>query len=292
MHLTLSACPPFSLRAVMESHGWSQLPPFSADLQSNALTRVERLSTGQVIELKIQEAKGGVSVELHDRLSSAEREEVGQKVWWMLGLGQDLSAFHTLAREVPQLSHVENQAMGRMLRSPTVFEDMVKVILTTNTSWAGTKRMVEAILTRYGDPLPTDPSRHAFPTPAQLAAASEQDLREAGLGYRSPFIHALAQQATNGDRNLERFKSDEIPTQKMRKSLMDIKGVGEYAAASMLMLLGRYDYLPVDTWARKLVSHEWYSGEPVGQKEVESAFEEWGQWKGLAYWFWDWSLQN
>ncbi len=39
----------------------------------------------------------------------------------------------------------------------------------------------------------------------------------------------------------------------------------------------------------KLVSREWYNGEPVGPKEVEAAFERWGKWKGLAYWFWDWS---
>ena len=55
------------------------------------------------------------------------------------------------------------------------------------------------------------------------------------------------------------------------------------------MLLERYDFLPVDSWALKLVSHEWYDGGPVGQAEVEAAFAHWGQWKGLAYWFWDWS---
>jgi hypothetical protein len=38
-----------------------------------------------------------------------------------------------------------------------------------------------------------------------------------------------------------------------------------------------------------MVSREWYGGEPIGQAEVEAAFERWSQWKGLAYWFWDWS---
>jgi 3-methyladenine DNA glycosylase/8-oxoguanine DNA glycosylase len=27
---------------------------------------------------------------------------------------------------------------------------------------------------------------------------------------------------------------------------------------------------------------------PVGKAEVEAAFERWGEWRGLAYWFWDW----
>jgi hypothetical protein len=38
-----------------------------------------------------------------------------------------------------------------------------------------------------------------------------------------------------------------------------------------------------------MVSHEWYDGEPVDQAAVEAAFEDWGEWKGLAYWFWGWS---
>jgi 3-methyladenine DNA glycosylase/8-oxoguanine DNA glycosylase len=63
--------------------------------------------------------------------------------------------------------------------------------------------------------------------------------------------------------------------------------VGEYAAANLLMLLGRYDFVPVDSWALKMVSHEWHSGEPVGRAGVEAAFKHWGEWKGLAYWFWD-----
>ena len=82
MRLTLSACPPFSLRAVIESHGWVRLPPFSADSRSGALVRVERLETGRVVELQIKESQGGVVVEARDRLNGAEREEIGRKVWF------------------------------------------------------------------------------------------------------------------------------------------------------------------------------------------------------------------
>jgi len=41
-----------------------------------------------------------------------------------------------------------------------------------------------------------------------------------------------------------------------------------------------------------VVSHEWHDGAQIGKKEVEDAFEKWGDWKGLAYWFWDWSYYN
>jgi hypothetical protein len=44
--------------------------------------------------------------------------------------------------------------------------------------------------------------------------------------------------------------------------------------ANLLMLLGRYDFVPVDS-ALTLVSHELYGGELVGRAEVEAAFERW-----------------
>ena len=115
---------------------------------------------------------------------------------------------------------------------------------------------------------------------------------EVRLGYRAPYVLELARSAASGDIDLETLKETDIPTPELRKQLLAIRGVGEYAMASLMMLLGRYDFVPVDSWAFKLVSHEWYGGEPVGRAEVEAAFECWGEWQGLAYWFWDWSYTD
>ncbi|NLE96348.1 MAG: hypothetical protein GX600_11855, partial [Dehalococcoidia bacterium] len=55
------------------------------------------------------------------------------------------------------------------------------------------------------------------------------------------------------------------------------------------MLLGRYDAIPIDSWALTVVSKEWHAGARVGPADVEAAFARWGQWKGLAFWFWEYS---
>jgi 3-methyladenine DNA glycosylase/8-oxoguanine DNA glycosylase len=290
MRLVLSAHPPFTLSALARSHGWVRLAPFSADDRTGGLTYVDRLNSRRVVEMVIQEVEGGVSVEVGSQLSEAERDEIARKVEWMLGLDQDFSAFYALARDEPKLAHVEEKAQGRVLRCPTLFEDIVKTILTTNTSWGGTIRMAEALVSQFGDALAADPTRHAFPTPGQLAATDEETLRStAKLGYRAPYVLELARAVASGTVDLESLKTAEIPTDELRKRLLAVKGVGGYAAANLLMLLGRYDFVPVDSWACKVVSHEWYGGAPVGAVEVEAAFEHWGEWKGLAYWFWDWS---
>ena len=290
MKLTLPARPPFSLSPVIRSHGWVQLVPFGEDERSGALTYVGRLDSGRVVEMHIQEADGGVGVEVDGPLSEAERGEIAQQVEWMLGLNQDLATFYALAREEPKLARIEERAQGRILRCPTLFEDTVKTILTTNTAWGGTIRMVEALVSQFGDPLPADTARHAFPIPERLATTDEETLRAtARLGYRAPYVLELARAVASGTLDLESLKMTDVPTGQLRKQLLAIKGVGDYAAANLLMLLGRYDSIPVDSWALKMVSHEWYNGKAIGRAEVESAFEQWGEWKGLVYWLWDWS---
>jgi len=288
MRYVLSARDPFSLPAVAESHGWVQLPPFDWDADAGVLVRVERLSSGRVVELFVAEEGDGVRVEVVDDLTETEGAEVVERVRWMLDLDRDLSAFYALAREEARLAHVEGAAKGRILRSSTLFEDVVKTILTTNVQWSGTIRMTEALVEAFGAPLSADPARRAFPTPERLAAADEASLRATGLGYRAPYVLELARAVAAGALDLEGLREAQLPTAEVRKRLLVIKGVGDYAAASLLMLLGRYDVVPVDSWARTMVSRHWHDGEPVGRAEVEAAFERWGAWKGLAYWFWDW----
>jgi 3-methyladenine DNA glycosylase/8-oxoguanine DNA glycosylase len=293
MKWMLAARPPFSLSTVVGSHGWIRLAPFGKDERAAGLTYVGQLDSGRVVEMRIQGASDGVSIEVEGQLSEAERADVARQVGWMLGLDQDFSAFYALARREPKLAHVEERAQGRLLRSPTLFEDVVKTILTTNTAWGGTIRMVEALVSQFGAPLPADPTRHVFPAPDRLAATDEGTLRSSTrLGYRAPYVLELARSVASSALDLESLKTADVPTVQLRKQLLAIKGVGAYAAANLLMLLGRYDFVPVDSWALKMVSHEWHDDEPVSQAEVEAAFERWGAWKGLAYWFWDWSYQN
>jgi 3-methyladenine DNA glycosylase/8-oxoguanine DNA glycosylase len=150
--------------------------------------------------------------------------------------------------------------------------------------------MVRALVDLFGEPLPTDPSRRAFPTPQRLAAAEPEELRQkAKLGYRAPYVLELAQRVSTGDLDLEALKTADLPTPELRKQLLSVKGVGAYAAANLLMLLGRTDFIPIDSYALKVVSNEFHGGEPVGPADVEAAFASWGEWKGLAFWFWNYA---
>ncbi len=295
----LIAHPPFSFASVVRSHGWVQLEPFRLEEATGALSVVLRLDSGRLVECRLCEAPGGVRLEScvnheNEPLSNAEQEEILRKVRWMLDLDLDLSDFYALAQAEPKLERMVERAQGRVLRCPTLFEDVAKTILTTNTLWAATIRMNKNMIAQFGEPLDGDLSslsaRRAFPTPESLATSDEATLRaQTRLGYRAPYILELARSVASGALDLEALKDSSLPTAELRKRLLAIKGIGGYAAANLLMILGRYDFIPVDSWALKMVSHEWHAGQPVGKAEVEAAFERWGAWKGLAYWFWEWN---
>jgi 3-methyladenine DNA glycosylase/8-oxoguanine DNA glycosylase len=290
LKITLIARPPFSLPSVIQSHGWIQLAPFREDDATGGFFYILHLKSGKVINLQIQANSSGIEIEIIDSLMAAEVHAVQETVSWMLNLDQDFSTFYDLASQEPKLAQAAVRAQGRILRSPTLFEDVVKTILTTNTLWSATIRMNNNLVQQFGTSLNEDPDRRAFPTAARLAETDEQTLRtQTRLGYRAPYILQLARSIDSGELDLESLKNANLPTLELRKQLLAIKGIGEYAAANLLMLLGHYDFIPVDSWALKMVSNEWYAGAPVGRAEVEAAFERWGQWKGLAYWLWDWS---
>ena len=292
MQFTLSARPPFRFLSVVKSHGWVQMAPFAFDEETSMLTYTDRLSNGRVLPYQISETQGGVSVKT-EKLTKAEQAEVSEHVTWMLGLDMDFSAFYAASRREPKLFQAEKLARGRVLRSPTLFEDVVKTILTTNTLWSATKRMNLNLINQYSSALDRGTEKRAFPNPAEIAASSPEVLREAvRVGYRAPSIHELAVRVASGELDLESLKVSDLPTLELRKELLKIKGIGPYAAANLLMILGRGDFIPVDSWAMKLVSHEWHDGEPVTPKQVEQHFEEWGEFKGLAYWFWDWKYEG
>jgi 3-methyladenine DNA glycosylase/8-oxoguanine DNA glycosylase len=266
--------------------------PF-AETSDHGLSYVIRLASGKVLLFVLHAIGPDLRVDTTEQVTPDEEAELRSIISWMLCLDHDFSEFYALASTEPKLSKMVERKAGRVLRSPTLFEDVIRTLLTTNTLWKHTLRMCRELTTRFGEPLPCDPDQHAFPTAEWLSLVEEPSLREqCRMGYRAPYVRELSQRVATGELDLEAFKTSSLSTPELRKELMTIKGVGGYAAANLLMLLGRYDYVPVDSWALKVVSNEFFGGEKITPKQVLSTFERWGKWQGLVYWFWDWFPVN
>ncbi|HKZ43916.1 MAG TPA: hypothetical protein VJZ78_02650 [Anaerolineales bacterium] len=290
MEFSVESSFPFNFKTVVTSHGWCQVKPFHWREEEETLEYILELSNRRVIRLEMEGDQNGFKVKTGN-LSRLERIETEQKLHWMFGTDIDLSLFYKAIKGTSQLAHAKKKSMGRVLRSPTLFEDVVRTILTTNTLWSATIRMTNKLVEQFGESLPQDPELQAFPTPSRLAQTNEDNLRsETRLGYRAPYILELARRIDSNDLDLESLKTSDLPIQELRNELLKINGIGPYAAANLLMILGRSDYLPIDSWALKVVSHEWFNGEPIKPSQVQEVFDKWGEWKGLVFWCWDWKL--
>jgi N-glycosylase/DNA lyase len=201
----------------------------------------------------------------------------------MLRLDEDLSGFYAAAGEEPVLAWVTRGA-GRMLRSPTVFEDVVKTICTTNCAWSGTVRMVSTLVGSLGLAAPGASDRRAFPDAAAMASAGEEFYRDvARAGYRGAYLRALSEDVASGDLDLEALGDPELPDAEVAERLLALPGVGPYAMAHVMMLLGRYRRLILDSWTRP--TYRRLSGRPrVTDKGIERAFRRYREFAGLAFW--------
>ena len=313
---------PVDLRRTLLSHGVAELPPMAADgdgrgatatLATAAGPRTVRLtqaepgaapaaspgaapSTGPQAVVAPGPAVPSVAVEIIDAgrpPDEAGATAIAELVRRMLCLGDDLSGFYAACEDDPALAWARGGA-GRLLRSPTVFEDVIKTVCTTNCIWSATERMTGALVGRLGEPAPGAPlegvAGRAFPTPEAMAAAGDDFYADvARAGYRGAYLRGIATRVAAGDVDLEALLAasrDELPDDEVERVLRTLPGVGPYAAAHVMLLLGRHSRLVLDAWTRPKYAR--LQGKPKGRlvpdRAVARRFRRYGDHAGLAFW--------
>jgi len=280
---------PVDLPRTLASHGVATLPPQLVDPDAGTLETTLALGGGQARTIRIRPGRAGhVAVDVIGSAPSAADRVLLVTARQLLNLDQDLSGFYALAAADPSLAWAASGA-GRMLRSPTVFEDVVKTICTTNCAWSATIRMVTRIVTDLGDPAPD--GRRAFPPAAALAVAGEAFFRdEVRAGYRGKYLLRLASDVADGVVDLERLRDPELSDPEVMQRLLALPGVGPYAAAHvMLTSLGRCRQLIFDSWTRPTYAK--LNGRKATDRGIERRFRKFGDYAGLAFWLYltrDW----
>jgi 3-methyladenine DNA glycosylase/8-oxoguanine DNA glycosylase len=118
---------PADLVRTIMSHGVADLPPGQVDEEARAYTTTLALPSAQPRTIRIVEGRPGLAgVEVEGRkLGAQAARDLTAAVRHILNLDEDLSEFYALVADDPDLSWASRGA-GRMLRSPTVFEAVVK----------------------------------------------------------------------------------------------------------------------------------------------------------------------
>jgi N-glycosylase/DNA lyase len=266
---------PVDFARTIVSHGVAELPPNHLDLAARTLETTLPVPRGAQT-VRITEREGKLRIE-----GSAD-PLLTKTVAHMFRLDEDLSGFYALVKE-DDLSWCASGA-GRMLRAPTVFEDVVKTICTTNTAWSGTRKMTAALVDNLGVEAPR--GARTFPTAEAMAAASESFYREiVRAGYRGPYLKELAADVAEGRIDLEELNDRDLPDDEVAARLLALPGVGPYAAAHvMLTSLGRYSRLVLDSWTRPTYSKLAGARGALKDVTIERRFRRYGDWAGLAFW--------
>ena len=272
----------FSFRHTVRSHGWYDLPPFEHSKGTSELRYVfQPEGNGKAISAVISKERSTIKVTLSDKPKDLRRIESG--IRHVLRLDGDMAEFYGALESDERLSWIADVNAGRLLRSSTVWEDLVKTICTTNCSWALTRKMVENLVEKLGEP--ASDGRKSFPTAEAMAAKTENFYRdEIRAGYRSPYFAELAESVAGGKLNVEGWLTSELPTPLLKKELKKVKGVGDYAAENLLKLIGRFDGLALDSWLRGQFYKTHNKGRVCKDKKIEKFYSKFGDWKGLAIW--------
>ena len=283
MQLTIRTPPDFNFRRTVLSHGWCALPPFELDRNSWELTRVLNDAGMKPLTVRISATKTGVRIVTSRTIGKRAAEKIIRDVRHMLRLDDDLREFYEAMAAEPDFAWIAGEGAGRLLRSPTVFEDLVKMICTTNCSWALTEKMVNALVNELGRE--SDDGRKSFPTAEAMAAESVDFYRDKiRAGYRAAYLRELAQRVAANEIQVENWLTNDAPLDDLIKEMKSVKGVGNYAAENLLKLVGRYDGLALDSWTRAQFNRVRNNGRAASDKKIFRFYSRFNSWRGLALW--------
>ena len=151
----------------------------------------------------------------------------------------------------------------RILRQDK-FEMLISFIISQRKSIPAIKTSVERIVSLYGH-------NGFFPAPSAIAAATEEELKSCGLGYRVPYIRSAAERVAHGEVDLDAL--DELGDEELFEELKSFAGVGDKVANCVaLFAYHRIGRAPVDTWIKRVIDEE-YGG--------TSPFPRYGSYAGI-----------
>jgi 3-methyladenine DNA glycosylase/8-oxoguanine DNA glycosylase len=308
--LTLRVPNDFHLARDYCSYGYFLLAPNHWDPPSSTLFRVLDLAQGPTVvrvnqaglaqgvrrKLDLSLCGKPLRVRASRTLSRPEQTQVKRLLSRMLRLDEDaamLAAFHRLD------PRWKRPGRGRLMRSPTLFEDIVKTVTSCNVTWPGTIGMNRRLCEVLGAPIRSNerfPFRRTFPSAEKIGRTRATTLRgRCRVGYRDGRLIELARLfrvSRNGEAALDAgwFENPGTPDDAIHDVLLSLPGIGPYAAANIMQLLGRYDRLPLDSESvrhgRDVLGYVGRDAQVM--KKVAAHFEPFGEHAFRSYWFEMW----
>jgi 3-methyladenine DNA glycosylase/8-oxoguanine DNA glycosylase len=286
----------YTLRRDVCSYGYFLLSPNRWDVGRRVIGRVLSLGDRPVYAEISQNGPRGtpLTVITSRSLGKPARRQAEAQLTRMLRLDEDTPLIRAFHKVDPRFKRA---GRGRLFRSASLFEDVIKTVTSCNVTWPNTVQMNVRLCEALGDRVEFRGVMHyGFPRAEKVARTRPQVLRaRCRVGYRDARIVELARLFTlpvsRGGIDEAWLTSPQTADDDVFRALVDLPGIGPYAAANIMQLMGRYGRLPLDTESvrhgRTLLG---FAGTPAQvMKKVHSHFAPFGAHAFRSYWFelWD-----
>lgn len=247
--------PDFDIRKIAESGQCFRLNPN----QDGGYTLVAKNRA-----LHLKQTRGGCEIDCS--------EEEFTTLWRdYFDLGTDYAAIReAVAPDDSFLQRACRYGAGiRMLRQDP-WEMLVSFIISQRKNIPAIKYCIEAICTRYGEPIAVaGETLFSFPSPEKLASLEEAHFLACSLGYRAKYVLSCARMIASGA--LELYSIAALDDEALFSALLSVSGVGE-KVANCVMLFGyhRLSRFPRDVWINRIEANE-YGGTFPTERYPETA---------------------
>ncbi|WP_435154039.1 DNA-3-methyladenine glycosylase family protein [Haladaptatus sp. DFWS20] len=175
----------------------------------------------------------------------------------LLRLDDDLDAILGATPDDPLVESAYEEYRGmRIVRDP-FFPCLISFICSAQMRVSRIYGMQTALAREFGDTIEFDgKTYHQFPTPEQLATATEGDLRDLNLGYRAPYVRKTAELIASGEASANDVRGKEY--EDARDAMQVFVGVGDKVADCVLLFsLGYLEAVPLDTWIQSAIEEHY-----------------------------------
>jgi 3-methyladenine DNA glycosylase/8-oxoguanine DNA glycosylase len=287
MHWILSTTDRYSLRQTIKQSSWILHAPFRSTHTGDQLLRIERITSKKIVAVVIAQNNRNLVIHTSSNLSGSEIEELTKRARRMLRLGEDFKPFYNLIGDKP-LSSGRYQINPTFLRGATLFEDVIRAasLVWYPEGFVNAERYTW-LVDHFGDPLPSNPTLHAFPSPSQILQDHQSISSELHPELGNTILH-VADIFETQVHEISDILDKCIPSEELSMKLKNLLQLDETPLSHVMLSLGRYDFIPNDPVAREHWLRIWNT-EDTPPLDMVDHFETWQPWGGLAYWLWHYS---
>lgn len=184
----------------------------------------------------------------------------------------------------PMLQEAVQACRGLRVLRQDPWECLASFILSSTKQIPHIRKIIETMSQRHGKSLGGSPTWYAFPTAAEVAALSELQLRECGMGFRAPHLLGAARAVDAGELDLASLR--QLSHEEALQRLTALRGVGTKIANCVLLFsCGFEQAFPIDTWVRRVLLENWFPAGKTRPRDAELqdfAASFFGPWAGHA----------